>query len=235
MKRILSVILIFALMVNFTVTAIPENSANYEQARNFSSKYDGYRFDIFDALEILSDVVKIKPLTAARREFFDFKGDGVVDIFNALQVLSWIVGLPSEYGRNPDRPPTSSEMEAEAIRIVNAERAKFKLPPFSGDNAALNAAARKRAEEIIVWFKHERPDGRDWATIFPEYNIKWAAIGENIAAGCNTAQEMVDMLMDSPPHRSSILSSGFTHIGIGAVWNPSNKTWYWVQLFLKTF
>jgi uncharacterized protein YkwD len=46
---------------------------------------------------------------------------------------------------------------------------------------------------------------------------------ENIGAGYHTLAEAFSGWRDSPPHRSNMLKSGATHMGIAAVYAPNSK------------
>jgi uncharacterized protein YkwD len=60
---------------------------------------------------------------------------------------------------------------------------------------------------------------------------KARSVGENVAYGNVTAEEMVRMWMNSTGHRANILNPGFTHIGIGDVTTSTGRV-YGVQVFL---
>ncbi len=57
------------------------------------------------------------------------------------------------------------------------------------------------------------------------------SVGENVAYGNVSAEEMVRMWMNSAGHRANILNAGFTHIGIGDVTTSTGRV-YGVQVFL---
>ena len=57
------------------------------------------------------------------------------------------------------------------------------------------------------------------------------SVGENVAYGNVSAEEMVAMWMNSACHRANILNAGFTHIGIGDVTTSTGRV-YGVQVFL---
>lgn len=59
--------------------------------------------------------------------------------------------------------------------------------------------------------------------------IKYSAAGENIAMGQKTPEEVVKGWMNSPGHRANIMSTSFTHIGVGYAANGN----YWTQQFIK--
>lgn len=123
----------------------------------------------------------------------------------------------------------SSPQADEVIRLVNVERAKYGLAPLKKNAVATNAA-NKRAMECKTLFDHTRPDGTAWNTILTEFNIDFAAAGENLAEGYPTAAEVVEAWMNSAGHRANILESSFTSIGVG--YYVYNGYPYWSQLFI---
>ncbi len=119
----------------------------------------------------------------------------------------------------------------EVIRLVNAERTKRGLSKLT-TTTALGKAANKRATETHTKFSHTRPNGKQWDSIFKEYNISHGAAAENIAAGYATPKAVVDSWMNSSGHRSNILNKNFKKIGVGyAVYNDGYGS-YWTQLFI---
>jgi uncharacterized protein YkwD len=57
------------------------------------------------------------------------------------------------------------------------------------------------------------------------------SVGENVAYGNVTPEQLVAMWMDSAGHRANILNAGFTHLGVGNVTVSSGRV-YAVQVFL---
>jgi uncharacterized protein YkwD len=55
-------------------------------------------------------------------------------------------------------------------------------------------------------------------------------VGENVAMGAVTPEQLVAMWMASPGHRANLLQAGATHLGVGAV-ATAGRT-YGVQVFL---
>ena len=53
----------------------------------------------------------------------------------------------------------------------------------------------------------------------------WHTMGENIAGGFRTPEDVVNAWMNSSGHRANILNANFTHLTVGV----SNT--YWVQMF----
>ena len=54
-------------------------------------------------------------------------------------------------------------------------------------------------------------------------------IGENIAYGQNSPEDVMNRWMNSSGHRANILNAEFEEIGVGCYVKGSRK--YWVQLF----
>lgn len=57
------------------------------------------------------------------------------------------------------------------------------------------------------------------------------SVGENVAYGNVTPEQLVKMWMDSAGHRANILNAGFTHLGVGDVTTSTGRV-YAVQVFL---
>lgn len=113
----------------------------------------------------------------------------------------------------------------EVLRLVNIEREKNGVTPLKYCYAA-QEAADIRAKEISVSFSHTRPDGSSCFSVFDPYNLPWYSVGENIAYGYRTPEEVVDAWMNSPGHRANILSANFNYLAVGV------SGTFWVQLFL---
>lgn len=120
------------------------------------------------------------------------------------------------------------------IELTNAERAKEKLPPLKLQ-ANLRTAARWLAQDFAEnrYFDHTDRQGRSIDPRLPDFGYKeYRALGENIAAGQNTAEAVVAGWMRSPGHRANILNRSFREIGVGtAAQKKSRYRRYWVQDF----
>lgn len=129
-------------------------------------------------------------------------------------------------------PSDSTEQYAEEVlKLVNAEREKAGISPLSLDDQ-LCAAASQRAKELVESFAHVRPDGSDIATVLEENGCQYTKMGENIAAGQATPEEVVTSWMGSEGHRENILNPDYAKLGVGYYEDASgNYVYYWVQLF----
>ena len=119
-------------------------------------------------------------------------------------------------------------MAKEVIRLTNIERRKYGLTELKY-HAKLQQAAMTRAKELEIKFAHERPDGSDIGTAAFEAGVGNPG-GENIGAGFTKPEAVVKAWMDSDGHRTTMLQSHYTHIGVG-YYKGKNGTGYWVQEF----
>lgn len=104
-------------------------------------------------------------------------------------------------------------------------------------NRALTVAALAQSKDMAQsnHFDHRGQDGstpsmRIVRAGFGAYEI----VGENIAAGAMTPEEVTAGWLASPPHCENIMDSRFTEIGIAfAVNSDSRELVYWTQDFAK--
>lgn len=125
---------------------------------------------------------------------------------------------------------TAESYAEKVLQLVNKERKKAGVDPLQLDTS-LCSAAGVRAKEITKEFSHTRPDGSACFSILKEKNISYRAVGENIAAGQATPEDVVEAWMNSPGHRENILSKDFRKLGVGYVKTGSGYKHYWVQMF----
>ena len=118
----------------------------------------------------------------------------------------------------------------QVLELVNKERAAQGLETLTLDTSLCEAAAA-RAKEITELFSHTRPNGQTCFTILKEYDISYRAVGENIAAGQSTQENVMQSWMNSEGHRANILSASYNKLGVGYVKSSSGYGNYWVQIF----
>jgi uncharacterized YkwD family protein/spore coat assembly protein SafA len=133
--------------------------------------------------------------------------------------------------------PTINDIKAienEVIRLVNVERSKHGLQSL-GANWELCRVARYKSQDMINknYFSHTSPTYGSPFNMMETFGIKFSAAGENIAMGQRTAQEVMNSWMNSPGHRSNILSPTYTQLGVGLAKSSTGRC-YWTQMFIKT-
>ncbi len=116
----------------------------------------------------------------------------------------------------------------EVLRLVNVEREKVGAAPLRFAND-LAASAFVRATELPQKFSHTRPNGSTCFTAMPQ---RGHILGENLAGGQTSPQQVVQAWMDSKTHRDNILNKNFTELGVVYYFQPNSRfKHYWVQHF----
>ncbi|WP_424933919.1 CAP domain-containing protein [Amaricoccus macauensis] len=124
------------------------------------------------------------------------------------------------------------KFEAEVLELTNDFREENGLDPLAA-NAALTAAAEGWSKEMAQgdFFEHS-----DTPEIVEEEGYDWQSLGENIAAGYPTPEEVVEGWINSEGHRENLLSEKFTEIGVGYYFRDNDGGdapfgHYWTQVF----
>ena len=129
---------------------------------------------------------------------------------------------------------TKASFIQRVLELTNRERAKAGLQPLKLDTE-LSASAGWKAEDMAKrdYFDHADGGGRDFVDRAEQYGYRdWTYLGENIAAGQTTPEEVVQEWMASPGHRRNILKPQYKEIGLGfALSDTSDYKDYWVQEF----
>jgi uncharacterized YkwD family protein/spore coat assembly protein SafA len=124
-------------------------------------------------------------------------------------------------------------LESEVVRLVNIERSKQGLQPLK-ENWQLSRVARYKSADMATknYFSHTSPTYGSPFRMMESFGIKYSSAGENIAYGQKTPQQVMTAWMNSPGHRSNIMSPSYSQIGVGYATNKSG-TPYWTQMFIK--
>lgn len=133
--------------------------------------------------------------------------------------------------------PITNPLIDEVVELTNFYRAQEGLQPLTL-NTNLSSSAQSHSEDMAEndFFSHTGSDGskvRDRA-ISAGYESTY--VGQNIAAGFVTAEEVVRGWMNSTGHRENILNPNYQEIGIG-YYDLENDTGeinyntYWTQDF----
>lgn len=130
----------------------------------------------------------------------------------------------------------------EVVKLVNAARATGGLCgsnayPSSAPllvNEKLQAAAQVHATDMAErdYYAHQSLDGRSPSARMNSFGYNSRMTAENIAAGQQTAAEVVAGWLKSPGHCENILTPDLREIGVGVSVSQSSKMGiYWVQNF----
>jgi uncharacterized protein YkwD len=120
--------------------------------------------------------------------------------------------------------------ELEILRLTNIERQKAGLNILTYITS-LDEGAKIRSIEIITHFSHTRPDGTRFFTVFGP-NFKYRNIGENLASGFRSPEQVVSAWMNSESHRANILNEKFEQLSV-AITKGEDGKYRWVQIFYR--
>jgi uncharacterized protein YkwD len=133
---------------------------------------------------------------------------------------------------NPPKPPPPPAVVPQQVvlDLVNAERAAHNLAPMVVD-ARLQLAAQRHSEDQAAMrrMSHVGSDGSSMVQRIDRVGFPWRSAAENVAVGFSTPQSVMAAWMNSPGHRTNILSAN-THIGVGLATGSDGRI-YWTQVF----
>lgn len=139
---------------------------------------------------------------------------------------------PSMGGDDSDNTSQGvSELAYRVLELVNVQREENGLEPLQWDDKLANAA-QAHCEDMIErnFFDHNNPDGESSYDRIKAQGVPYFMTAENIAAGQQTPESVMDSWMNSEGHRANILNPELTHIGIGVAYGGYYGI-YWTQCF----
>jgi uncharacterized protein YkwD len=148
----------------------------------------------------------------------------------------------------PSAAPAAAEgarIAGEVLRLVNAVRARgarcgstaFGPAPPLKLNERLTRAAQVQASEMARYryLAHEGRDGSTPGVRATRAGYAWRTVGENVAAGAESAEDVVRGWEKSPDHCHNLMDRDFTEMGIAFGTNPEptgHSTW-WSQVLAR--
>lgn len=134
------------------------------------------------------------------------------------------------------------EAGREVLKLVNAARAKerkcgnarYRSAPPLRWNGKLGQTALMHSRDMAEnrYFSHKGSDGSMVGIRAKAEGYAWRSIGENVAAGQGSPQQVVEGWLASRGHCANIMNSTFTETGAAYATNPeSDMTIYWTQVF----
>ena len=133
----------------------------------------------------------------------------------------------------------------EILKLTNAARAqprscgkrRFRAAPPLRWNDKLAAAALVHSRDMAArdYFSHTGKDGRTVGDRASREGYSWRQIGENIATGRGSPEQIVATWLASPEHCANIMFPTFTEMGAAYVSSPKSDTLvYSTQVFGTT-
>lgn len=134
------------------------------------------------------------------------------------------------------------DFQATAMARVNQWRAsgadcgpqgRFNATTALAWNDRLTQAATAHSQDMAAnnFFSHTGSGGSTLAGRVDAAGYAWGSLGENIAAGQGSVQQVVDGWIASPGHCANLLNPGFTEVGLACVRGTAGNTYptYWTM------
>jgi uncharacterized YkwD family protein/spore coat assembly protein SafA len=156
---------------------------------------------------------------------------GITEIINAnRQFKNPNLIYPGDKVNVPNIDQTKN-VEIQVLDLTNKARAANGLKPLKMD-WELQRVARYKSKEMRDkgYFSHTSPTYGSPFQMMKAFKIQYRSAGENIAAGQQTPQQVVDAWLKSPGHRKNIMGN-YEYIGVGYAKGGSQRH-YWTQQFI---
>lgn len=136
----------------------------------------------------------------------------------------------------------AGEVGARVLALVNEARSSARrcgwkrwpaAPPLAR-SPALDRAAVDHARDMASRsrMEHTGSDGSTPGERATRAGYQWGRIGENVATGQTTPEQVVASWLESPRHCTNLMDPAYTEMGIGFVAGPGNApAIYWAQVF----
>ena len=137
----------------------------------------------------------------------------------------------------------SPSLATRALQLINDVRARgthcgdelFGPAPPVSLSGTLDDVARGHASDMAQknYFEHVDPAGQSPADRVRAVGYQEKLVGENIAFGPKSVEEVVQGWLDSPGHCENIMDPRFAEMGIGLAEGHAKHGLYWVQVLAQ--
>jgi uncharacterized protein YkwD len=142
-------------------------------------------------------------------------------------------------------PPTSSQVQSasrQVLELVNEARAqrrrcgwkRFDAVPPLALSGVLNRVALEHARDMAErqTLGHAGRDGSTPGERATRAGYPWRAVGENIASGQSSAEQVVADWLKSSHHCANLMDPDYSEMGVGFAVAPQGEgRMYWSQVF----
>lgn len=128
-----------------------------------------------------------------------------------------VLGMTAKLAENEAAIPANNDrLVAQVLSLINEKRTRIGLNEVTL-NPVLTQVAESYAEQMIQqgFFAHENPDGDGPGERAIRAGYVFLAVGENLAAGQESAEQVMAEWMASPEHKEIILGLQWREVGIG--------------------
>ena len=145
----------------------------------------------------------------------------------------------------PFRPPAPQDLDAvsrKVLELTNRARATARrcgsrsfapAPPLTLD-AQLGKVALAYAKDMAAfgYMDHTGRDGSSPQARITRSGYRWSEVGENLARGIMTPEEVVEGWLHSPEHCANLMDPKFRQMGVAFAVNPHDEAGvYWAMEF----
>lgn len=133
-------------------------------------------------------------------------------------------------GSNKERvDQVNGSFKQEVVRLTNKARKNNGLPPLKISEDVMNVA-QKKSQDMAKheYFSHTSPTYGSPFDMLKQFGVEYRTAAENIAAGQQTPEKVVNGWLNSSGHRKNIMNKNLTHIGVGFAEDGQ----YWTQMFI---
>jgi uncharacterized protein YkwD len=129
-----------------------------------------------------------------------------------LILVLFVVFYPLSAWLSPD---VSLNEARKVIDLTNNIRKELKLEVLT-ENGRLTQAAWQKVQDMLInqYFAHLNPTGQDLSYWINKNGYKYSVIGENLAMGYATAEDVVSAWSKSPTHYKNIINRNFKETGV---------------------
>lgn len=200
----------------------------YRATRVFQANFSGFR----QPADVAATLAKDYCTAITEPQFTDmgFQRDGT----------QWHVVLAARLQLNELADPRA--VADKVLALTNQARAqprrcgdqRFDPAPPLRANARLEKAATAHAQDMAAhqFVAHVGHDGSTFAQRITRTRYEWRSVGENVAAGQRSAEDVVQDWLASPGHCANIMGGDFTEMGLAfAVNMDAKEVVYWAQEF----
>jgi len=200
----------------------------------------GYRAARSAMLEVAGDSDAAIGKALAGRGCKDIADPAYLELGTAARPgRAWVVlGVPLA----PPAAADGATVSQRVLALVNEARAdsrrcgwkKFKAAPPLVLSETLGRAARVQADDMARHgsLSHSGSDGSTPAERATRAGYRWKLVGENIAAGQPSPEQVVAEWLESPGHCANIMDPAYAEMGVAFEYvAQSEKGVYWSQVF----
>ena len=162
----------------------------------------------------------------------------------ARQNNAWDIVLAQPAPPRPPAPPPLApilETARATLAAVNQARSRRRscgttdypaVAPLTL-NQELIAASEAHSRDMATqnYFAHEGKDGSRVSQRARVAGYSWSSVGENIAYGQRSVDEVMQSWLTSPGHCANIMNERYTEMGVGYALSSQTRRPYWTQVF----